>query len=239
MKQPTYSAAFFAQNVKSSLPSALVVLKLLFTLYKPKTVVDFGCGSGAWLTVAHGLGAENLYGFDGSWVNPRELTSNHINFTSVDFEKETPPVTHKSDLAISVEVIEHISSARSDCFLDALCSSSDVIVFSAAIPYQGGTHHVNEQPQSHWITRFACRGYDVFDIFRPAIWNNVDVRWWFRQNIFLYVRNGTSALNSLQLRLLEQPLRDVVHPANYERKIKLFKQKIKDLEAEVAKLRSS
>lgn len=138
------------------------------------------------------------------------------------------------DLAISVEVVEHVSAERTEAFFDALCSAADIIVFSGAIPYQGGTHHINEQPQSIWIEHFESRDFEVYDIFRPRIWTDEDVRWWFRQNIFLFIRRGSNQIDTAVLRNLEQPLRDVVHPVNYVRKIRLHKQRIRELEAELA-----
>ena len=209
---------------------------MLRDLYEWKSVVDFGCGSGAWLAGAEAHGGEALYGFDGPWVDPTKLTSSNIVFTPMDFEKELPSLDKKVDLAISVEVAEHLYKDRIDAFFDAFCALSDVVVFSAAIPYQGGTHHVNEQPQSYWIEHFDRRGFDVFDIFRPHIWNDDEVRWWFRQNVFLFVRRGSDAIDRAKLTELESPLRDVVHPVNFVRKVRLNKERIKELEKEVASL---
>ncbi len=162
-----YSAGFFAQNIRSSTPSALHVLGRISEVYKPSSVVDFGCGSGAWLAGAEALGATHLRGFDGPWVDPRALTSSTIEFTPMDFEKELPEVTQHYDLAISVEVAEHLTRPRAEALIERLASAADVIVFSAAVPMQGGTHHINENPQSYWIDLFDRAGFDVFDVFRP------------------------------------------------------------------------
>lgn len=237
MSKSLYSKGFYAQNIKSSTPSSHAILGKLFPHYLPKSVVDFGCGSGAWLAGAEALGASELRGFDGPWVDPRELTSPNIDFSPINFENEFPNITKKYDLAISVEVAEHIGESRTEDFINLVASASDVVIFSAAIPYQGGTHHVNEQPQSYWIKLFSDAGFEHYDIFRAAIWNNENVRWWFRQNIFLMVHRESNAIDRNVLRSLEAPLVDVVHPANFQRKVLLFRKRIKELEVENQKLK--
>lgn len=227
----TYSKDYFASIDEGSKASALAILGILFALHKPRSVVDLGCGTGAWLAAAGSLGAEELLGYDGDWANPPAFSPNRITFTPVDFENSQPVIENKADLAISVEVLEHISPDRAGCFLDALCSASDVIVFSAAIPHQGGTRHLNEQPQSHWIRQFDLRGFDVFDIFRPAIWSNDSVCWWYRQNTLLFVHRGAAVPDRGALRACERPIHDVVHPSNYVQKLRVLRERIKKLES--------
>jgi hypothetical protein len=62
-----------------------------------------------------------------------------------------------------------------------------VVLFSAAAPYQGGQHHVNEQWPAYWAQRFARHEYFPIDCLRRRIWTNPDVAWWYAQNAFLYV----------------------------------------------------
>lgn len=232
----TYSSAFFAQNVKSSTPSAVAVLSRLAPLYTPASVVDFGCGSGAWLAGAGVTWGARLRGFDGPWVDPRELTDSGIEFTALDFEKELPNPGERFDLGISVEVAEHLQEQTAKDFIARLCSVADVIVFGGAVPYQGGTHHINEHPQSYWINEFTQNGFEMFDIFRGAVWGNSDVKWWFKQNTFLFVKRGFDGIDRDRLRELETPLVDVIHPENFVRKITLNKARIRELEATVKQL---
>jgi hypothetical protein len=65
-------------------------------------------------------------------------------------------------------------------------------LFSAAIPTQGGVHHVNEQWAQYWRALFAERGYVCVDCLREMFWDAKQVEWWYRQNMFLYV--ATQAL---------------------------------------------
>ncbi|MDQ6850654.1 MAG: class I SAM-dependent methyltransferase [Actinomycetota bacterium] len=225
-KATPYNEGFFTKNVASSMPSARHVLGILYGLYQPKSVVDIGCGSGAWLAGCESFGSETLRGYDGPWANPNEFTSQKIDFVPIDLEHADLVHTQSYDLAISVEVAEHLSEKRSGFIVDALCTASQIVLFSAAIPQQGGTHHIHERPQTYWIAKFAERGYEVFDIFRPAIWDNDEVRWWFRQNLLLFVAKDCAILDRDKLRSMQPPLWDVVHPANYQRKIRIGRDQL-------------
>ena len=63
---------------------------------------------------------------------------------------------------------------------------SSVVLFSAAIPYQGGTHHVNEQWPDYWAELFARHGYVAIDCIREKVWNNQDVDWFYAQNMLVF-----------------------------------------------------
>ena len=63
-------------------------------------------------------------------------------------------------------------------------------MFSAAIPYQGGQNHINEQEPNYWIEKFENEGFKLFDILRPLFWDNTEVDSWYRQNMLLFTKNG-------------------------------------------------
>ena len=58
-----------------------------------------------------------------------------------------------------MEVAEHLPAMVADRYVDLLTHLSQVIVFTAAPPGQGGDDHVNEQPPSYWISKFQQRGF--------------------------------------------------------------------------------
>lgn len=227
-----YSPGFFAGNARSSMPSAVPILQLLRDLYSPTSIVDIGCGSGAWLTAAEEVGFTVLRGYDGPWADPTRYTSPNIDFTPVDLEHADLEHDRRYDLAMSVEVAEHLSAARADFIVDALCNASDVVLFSAAVPYQGGVHHIHEKPQTFWKAKFNDRGYQAFDIIRPAVWDNDEIKWWFRQNALLYVKEGAAVLDADKLRAMEDHIWDLVHPAALAHRTKTSRQQIQALRTE-------
>jgi hypothetical protein len=115
-------------------------------------------------------------------------------------------------------VAEHLPIERARSFIGELTSRSQLVLFSAAIPFQGGVGHVNEQWQSYWAGLFAERGYRTVDVIRPMVWTNRDVSWWYAQNIILYVTPERlaelPALSSACSELPRLPL-DIVHPSHY------------------------
>ena len=115
----------------------------------------------------------------------------------------TQPISlgRRFDLAICLEVAEHIDEKRASDFLSTLTSFSDHVLFSAAIPYQGGTGHVNEQWPGYWARLFADKGYGCQDFIRKKIWNDSGIHYWYRQNILLFSKGAEH----------EEPL-PMVHP---------------------------
>jgi hypothetical protein len=91
-----------------------------------------------------------------------------------------------------LEVAEHLPESSAGFLLDSLCKHSDIIVFSAAIPGQGGQNHVNEQPFTYWQSMFAERGFQWHDVFRNRYWEEPTVEWWYKQNMFLIAKAGIS-----------------------------------------------
>ena len=126
--------------------------------------------------------------------------------------KQSLPISKTFDLAISLEVAEHLPERCAESFLKELARLSDCVLFSAAIPCQGGTHHVNEQWQQYWVDHFARLGFDCFDCIRPLVWDDERVRVEYRQNVLLFVRRQRVADFS-GLEEVRQPLiASVLHP---------------------------
>jgi len=94
---------------------------------------------------------------------------------------------------MSLEVAEHLEPATAPQFVNSLATASDVVLFSAAYTQQGGTNHINEQPHSYWAGLFAGHAFAPFDLFRPVFWGNDEICFWYRQNVFLYVKRESAA----------------------------------------------
>ena len=174
-----------ASEREANRASALKILGILREYFQPQSVLDVGCGLGTWLAAARELGARDVYGVDGDWVDPAQLDVEPAVLSRCDLEQDIV-LDRKFDLVISLEVAEHLQERTSDGFVASLARHGDVVLFSAAIPAQGGHHHVNEQFADYWAERFARHGYRPLDFIRRRIWNDPGVLWWLRQNVLVY-----------------------------------------------------
>lgn len=218
-----YTDAFYEAQVAGSVESAIHLLGYLYRFFVPASVVDVGCGRGTWLKVCCDMGTPLAHGYDGSWNSQANMIDQRIVFTPVDLEGELP-FRRQYELAICVEAAEHLNPARAAPLVTLLNRLSDVVLFGAAIPGQGGTDHINEQYQSYWGELFAGLGFAIFDMFRPVFWNEERVRFWYRQNAFLYVRRTHPLAGVLRSRgipeLPDTRFMNCVHPSLYEAKLK-------------------
>lgn len=184
----TYDDIFYFENRSGSVMSARAILSTLLPHLECRSMVDFGCGTGTWLWVAHGFGVESIRGLDGDYVPPRQLMIPQDCFCAVDLE-EPVVLEKKYDLAISMEVAEHLHKESADTFVESLCNAADTILFSAAHPGQGGDGHINEQPMTYWTSKFGKHGFLPVEI-RQLFEGNEDIESWYRENIVLYVREA-------------------------------------------------
>lgn len=168
--------------------SAEIILPIVFEHIKPKSVLDVGCGLGTWLKVCKDLGVKEILGIDGNYVDMSKVVIPNENFQRVDL-RMLKKSEKKYDLTICLEVAEHLPCEFAQQFVDFLTSSSDTILFSAAIPFQGGQGHINEQPLSYWTNKFKAHGFHIYDFIRPIVWNDERVDWWYKQNIILFSRD--------------------------------------------------
>lgn len=185
---------------------------------RPLRVVDVGCGEGWWARAFAERGHDVL-GVDGAYVERRAadvLAAAGAVFVPAELELEgsLSPLPHDFDLALSLEVAEHLPPERSESFVRELCGLAPVVVFSAAIPHQGGHGHVACRWQSEWARLFAQQGYDCDTTLRERLWQLPDVKPWYSQNVLLATRQ-TVCTHELFLDIWEPPP-DVVHPRIWE-----------------------
>lgn len=163
------------------------IVPLIMDLVKPKSVLDVGCGTGTWLKVFEEHGVENYLGVDGDYVERNHLKIPLSKFMTHDLRHELN-VHKKFDLVVSLEVAEHLPETCADDFVNSLVRHGDVIMFSAAIPGQGGQNHLNEQWPEYWSRKFSRHGFYFHDTIRPIIWNSSNINWWYKQNTFLVTK---------------------------------------------------
>ena len=214
---PKYDRQFHLETQRLNEAAANEVLPILFELIAIRSTVDVGCGVGAWLKSAQGFGSKTVLGLEGTWLDSDLKVVDEQLIKAQDLE-ERIKLDSKFDLAISLEVAEHLSQKRADSFVYDLCALSDLVLFSAAIPLQGGEHHVNEQWQSYWAQRFQRQGYRAYDSVRWKIWSRDDIPFWYRQNTVVYCRAESAAdmaTRNLAPSVTDLHLLDVVHPELY------------------------
>ena len=198
-------------------------VQALYRIYQPKSIIDIGCGRGIWLQSFGKCGATKLVGLDGKWNNKKDMVSEHIEFQQVDLNN-IPLQSEKYDLAVSLEVAEHLHPDSAAEFVSSICELSDAVLFSAAYTWQGGVDHQNEQPHSYWAELFQKHNFIPYDLFRPAFWGEEDVEFWYRQNAFMYLRQHSS-VESIFAQKGCQPMvnlafMDCIHPDLYAAKLR-------------------
>jgi len=183
--QTLYGADFYAGQAADSLESARIVARLVYELIRPESVVDVGCGLGGWLRAFSELGVRRIRGIDEDYVDRSRLYIDPSCFTPVNL-REPFEIGEKYDLAICVEVAEHLPRAGGQMLVKACTSAAGVVLFSAAVPGQGGTGHINEQWPEYWRDQFKASGFVMVDALRSSIRDNPRIAWWYRQNLLLF-----------------------------------------------------
>ena len=221
-----YDKKFFERNqLDAKLISVDIVLTEALKALPPcHSAVDFGCAVGTWLKGLEKYEIADIRGYDGKWVDQSKLLIPKESFFAIDFDKPME-IDRKFDLAISIEVGEHLQESSADAFIENITKSADFVLFSAAIPFQGGENHVNEQWPDYWNTKFNRFGYICIDCIRKKLWNNDDVIDFHRQNILLYVNEKRiSEVNVSQADIcLEHPPMSLIAPDSYLRLIRYKK----------------
>ncbi len=233
-----YGSVFY-DNVSKNKRSSLIILKYLLENLDIKSVLDIGCGTGVWLESLHEVGVDNVIGVDGEWLLSDKFLLDKQILHIHDLRKPLA-LNRKFDLVISLEVAEHIEKSCSDIYINNLISHSELILFSCAIPFQGGTNHINEQWPDYWIKKFYEHDYLCIDFLRQKFWNNENIRWFYSQNIMVFAKSDLLyKSNFLLYQYKNHNLKGMrlIHPQRYLKTsdpanfnfnffFRLFKQKI-------------
>ena len=210
----TYDERYYAGHSTGSYESALVVLPIVFEqLGMPASILDVGCGVGTWLKAAQDLlGNVETLGVDHPQPNrsssppgsskrgaklgaPPLLIAEH-EFLGADLSQPLD-LGRKFDLVLSLEVAEHLEAKFAGQFVQNLVRHGDAVVFSAAIPGQGGRYHLNERFPAYWIEQFATAGFTCYDTLRPRLWLREDLEFWYQQNLLIFGRAPNERLAAL------------------------------------------
>jgi SAM-dependent methyltransferase len=226
-KLNTNKAIYIHDPAKHNFSAARQILPYIFNIKKIDSVLDIGCGTGTWLSVARELGVKEITGVDGVNLSQEELKIPFNDFINIDLSLPIN-LNKKFDLLICLEVAEHLSENSAGILIDTLTNHSDFILFSAAIPGQDGQNHLNEQWPGYWQKLFEAKKYYPCVDIREKFWNNEQVEWWYRQNILLYAPKKAFQLLSLSL---AESVNTIIHPALFNEKL----DKINELNAFINK----
>ncbi|MCS6958990.1 MAG: class I SAM-dependent methyltransferase [Pseudanabaenaceae cyanobacterium SKYGB_i_bin29] len=219
-----YKEEFFHEVKTAAHSSASAVLPYLWQLldHRVQSVVDVGCGTGSWLAKVQSLfGITDILGIDGDYVERDRLEIPVDKFLSHDLI-EPLPIQRRFDLVICLEVAEHLPYTCAATFIQTLTELGDVILFSAAIPLQPGTNHINTQFPHYWLQLFQERGYKCIDCLRDKFWQDSRVEWWYAQNMLLFVKENILTENTNLLALHQMTDLNClvrIHPRNLPAKI--------------------
>lgn len=188
-----YGADFYRYLDAGSLSSARPIVPLLKRHLNPQSVLDVGCGRGAWLSVWRRTGVSDVFGVDGAHVDLDALLVPRQTFASHDLVKAFD-LGRSFDLVQCLEVAEHIPQTSADTLVESLVAHGKIVLFSAATPGQGGVLHVNERSFEYWSGKFEQRNFRRYDFLRPLISGDSAVEPWFRYNTFLFARDDAAAV---------------------------------------------
>jgi hypothetical protein len=210
-----YDSEFYDSVVEGSLQSARVIIPMVLQHVSIQSAADVGCGRGAWLRALEEADVTDTVGYDGDYVDQSALLIDSARFTAVDL-REDFVISRKFDLAISLEVAEHLQSEFAEGLVRRLVAAAPIVLFSAAVPGQPGTHHVNERWQDYWRSVFKSFCFHPVDLIRPMVWGNPRVEYWYQQNIILYCSEEALRDNQRLHKVPEHISLNIVHPDLYE-----------------------
>ncbi|MEG3849029.1 class I SAM-dependent methyltransferase [Microcoleus sp. herbarium19] len=228
-----YTEELYKYLQKTSRESAREIIPILWEFVQPKRIIDVGCGTGTWLSAFTEFGVEDIWGIDGDWVDPKMLEIPADRFLALDLTQPLP-IEQKCDLVVSLEVAEHLHPDCARVFVESLVKLGPVILFSAAVPFQGGTNHVNEQWPEYWAKLFHEQGYVAIDCVRNKIWQNDRVKWYYAQNILVFANAEYLTTNPVLQKEADKTNifgLSLIHPQLYLRtasEATKLKQEIKD-----------
>jgi SAM-dependent methyltransferase len=193
-----FDTAYFRWQGDSAERSARVVVPLVVERLRPSSVVDVGCGSGAWLKIFRDHGVDEIVGVDAPYLKPEALRIEAAEFVGHDLG-EPFRLDRAFDLAISLEAAHYVPEEAAATFVASVAALAPAVLFGAAIPHQSGGPGRNRQWPAWWAELFGRHSFRAEDWLRPLVWQEGAVDWWYAQNTILYLRDGADAAPVLPL----------------------------------------
>jgi hypothetical protein len=180
-----------------------VALPIILRGKTPNSLIDVGCGIGTWMAAAVDAGITDVRGLDGVIAPTEQLVVPPELITEQDFRQDWR-LGRRFDVALCLEVAEHLDEETGDRLVASLCEHSELVIFSAAAPFQEGDHHVNCQWPAYWQEKFNREGFACEDSIRWTLWDNTQIDPWYRQNLFIAYKSQEAGA--------EEKIRSVYHP---------------------------
>lgn len=185
MEHDTKDYGHLHEMAVSHVAAERIVPEILAITGPVRSVVDVGGGDGGWLRAFQAHGVEEV-----SLIDCPEVAA-HLVIDDKCFQpcnlRHNLPAPRRHDLAICLECAEHLPAHRAKPLVEWLTKAADVVVFSAAIPGQAGHGHVHLRFPDYWKQLFSEHGFRCHDVLRPRILGDMEVPWWYRQNMFMFV----------------------------------------------------
>lgn len=219
-----YSAKYYATFAESAAVSAVEVFKHYMTQFPkswiPGTVLDIGCGLGEWASVEtlgwKYRGLDFRVPKESLRIPLEKYIEMDLTTLKQGMEVETADLIGRADVVLCLEVAEHLPEEVAHNLVRFLTSLGEKVLFSAAIPHQGGEGHVNEQWQSYWGDLFSKEGYVGTQPWERGWDRNEKIDLWYRQNMILFISDDPFLD-------IENTVNDYVHPEMYLRIIDHYK----------------
>jgi hypothetical protein len=203
-----YPNSFYSSVSKRAIESSEIVGRVLQEVINPLSVIDIGSGEGIWLSTmsrffpdAKALTAIDLQSHESQYF--LELASSNPNFRFIErnFELNCTLPDERFDLAICLEVLEHLKKETAERLVSEITKGTSLIVFSAAMKGQGGTGHINEHSIEYWVKLLEFHDYVPLDVFRKELAKNASVPDYYKQNMLLFWHPKNSQLNKTEFNL--------------------------------------
>ena len=187
-----YDSNYYEKSVEGpAVRSAGRIADSILREFGAGRVIDIGCGTGALLEALRDRGCE-VFGLEYSKAGLKYCHARRLEVAKFDLERDTFNYDRSFDVAVSMEVAEHLPEVTADRYVDLLTRLSPIVVFTAAPPGQIGTNHVNEQPPSYWINKFRQLGFEYAEELSKR-WRETwkaagDVEGWYYENLMIFQR---------------------------------------------------
>jgi SAM-dependent methyltransferase len=212
-----YDKEYFGTIRRGAEAAAPRIVSEVLKILSPRSVIDVGCGVGTWLAEFQRCGITDVVGIDGDYIDANALAIEPRFFIARDLRRRLD-INRRFDLAISLEVAEHLPQECALGFVGELVNLAPTVLFSAAVPFQRGEEHANEQWPDYWAQLFSGFGFAPLDCIRSRIWMDDHIDYWYRQNTILYMRADYLESNSELKRIADRQSSTVlplVHPEVY------------------------